>query len=242
MNFIYQEWVGDPKWVGATLSEMNEWLTSGYTVEGLNGVDPSLFPARPKRKIIYAEEGDELLIDLAWSGVDEHFIEWEKRNTKPGLRVEIECGFSATIDSAVLNAYQRWIARMLQSLEEAAIDCEIDIAYRGRNCFSGDYGEVAETRVRVKESGEASDFAAWSAMFSPGGFRQLTFAGIVMNAEFHGKTADLGLGVPVTEREWTLAYDPESNTLRVANSNAGNFPEFEMTEKFKAVLDTLSGG
>jgi len=239
---VLSSWKDMERWTGCTIPEMSDWLDRGFIVDGLAGVDSSLFPAKPRRKLQYSEDGDELLLDLAWSGVDEHFIEWEKRDRNPGLKVEIECAFSASVDIETVSKYQVWLARMLQSLDEAAIDCEIDITYRGRSCYPDDpYGKVSSHKVRVKESGEASDFAAWSAMFSPGGFRGLTFAAILTAADFHGKYVDSGLGTPVTESDFNVSYDPDSNTLRVVNGNRAGFPEFEMTEKFKAVLDSISG-
>ena len=115
-EYLHNEiWLGDSRWVGATIPEMNSWLAEGFRVEGLQGIDPSLFPAKPRRKLRFAEEGDELMIDLAWSGVDEHFIEWEKRVVKPGLTVEIACTFHSGYSAEIIVNYQRWIARMLQS-------------------------------------------------------------------------------------------------------------------------------
>lgn len=243
-EYLHNEiWLGDSRWVGATIPEMNSWLSEGFRVEGLQGVDPSLFPAKPRRKLRFAEEGDELMIDLAWSGVDEHFIEWEKRVQKPGLTVEIACTFHSGYSAEIIVNYQRWIARMLQSLDEAAIDSQVAITNRVTGAHSGDYSTVSNTRVIVKESGQASDISAWSAMFSPGGFRQLMFCAKLYGAEHLGKLLDKGLGAPKPEKEWTVSYDSEANTLYVANAqNTTEFPEFDMTEKFRAVLETISGG
>lgn len=242
-EFLYRMWETDAQWIGATIPETTEWLDRGYVVEGLTGIDSSLFPAKPRRRIKYSEEGDEMLIDLAWSGVDEHFIEHDKRMTKPGLKVDIELCFDANFGAKIIADYQRWIARMLQSIEEAAIDVEVDITNRASAVYEGtSYSQIAESRVRVKESGEASDFASWSAMFSPGGFRQLSFAAIVFSAEFHGLDAKRSLGSAEYAKDWVCAYDVETNTLSIANPGSSReFPEFEMTEKFRAILESISG-
>jgi len=236
-------WIRQAYWVGCSVAEMNDWLSHGFIVDGLAGVE-SLFPAKPRRRIRFHEEGDEMLIDLAWSGIDNHFIDWDKRMVKPGLIVDIACTFESGFDAEIIVMYQRWIARMLQSLDEAAVDCEINITNRVKNVFKNSQdGHISDTSIRVKESGEASDFAAWSAMFSPGGFRQLMFTAMLFGADETGMSITKGLGTPMYANDWTVAYNEETNTLSIANAGTSRtFPEYEMTEKFKAVLDTINGG
>ena len=230
----------DERFSGGKISDTLEWLDRGFIVEGLAGVDSSLFPARPKRKFRYADEGDEMLIDLVLAGVDEHYQVQEKRIAKPGLKVEIGCTFNAGMPAKLIADYQRWVARMLSSLDEAAIDCEINLVTRSKGSYRGD--EITEHKVNVKRAGEASDFASWSAMFAPTGFRHLSFAQIVLGADFHGKHVAYGLGSAQYEKQWLIEYDENENLLRIGNpGDSREFPEFEMTEKFRAILTKLGG-
>lgn len=238
-RIVEDNWIGDSGWTGCTISEMREWLERGYTVEGLQGME-SLIVANPRRRLNFREEGDELLIDLAWSGVDEHFSEWEKRISKPAISVEIDCSYSAKNPFSAIQPYLLWVARMLQSLDELGLDTEVKLTNTVTNAYVGQSGQVS-TYVKVKSFGQASDIAAWSAMFSPGGFRMLTFTAKVLAANDAGKVIESHLGYPVNPSGYDLQYDSESNVLRVKQPNGGSFPEFDMTQKLSALLNQLSG-
>jgi hypothetical protein len=232
---------GSPSWRGATNAQALDWLKSGYRVPGLEGVDSTLIPGAPKRKIRFAEEGDEMLIDLVWSGVDEAFMTWDKRNTKPSLKVEINISFSASVSATTVNAYQSWVARMLQTIDSFGLDMQVDLISPGRGQWADDYQSIHTVAIRVKESGEASDFGSWSPMFSPAGFRHFTFLGIIKCADIHGKDVSGGLGFPVFSDAWNVSYNAETQTLSVGNKNGrSDFPEFEMTQKFIAVMQGVT--
>jgi hypothetical protein len=236
-------WKGNGSWVGCTEAEMSEWISRGYRVEGLQGVS-SLAPGKPRRKLRFAEEGDELHLDLAWSGVDEPFSEWEKRISKPGLSVEIHMTFSSMFPAKVINAYQRWIARALQTLDENGVDMEVNIVNRVSGANTASYGEITNTLIRVRKPGEASDFANWSAMFSPGGYRMLGIMSTGIQVDREGGTVSTGYGRPMDYGAWEVAYDEERNVIVIGNHNdmfAGEFPEYEMTEKLIRVLSKVNG-
>lgn len=241
---LASSWKGDGRWVGCTEAEMEEWISRGYRVEGLDGVT-SLIPAKPRRKLRFAEEGDELHLDLAWAGVDEPFSEWEKRASKPGLSVEIFMTFSAGFPAKTLNAYQRWIARALQTLDENGVDMEVLIIVRTSGANTEKYGEITESRIRVRKAGEAADFSNWSAMFSPGGYRMLGIMSTGLTVDSAGGSVSHGYGRPMDYGKWEVAYDEDRNVIVIGNHNdwLGNptFPESEMTDKLVSVLRKLNG-
>jgi hypothetical protein len=240
-NDLSQDREKENNWAGSTNAEMLNWLNNGYQVPGLDGVDSTLIPGAPKRKLRFAEEGDEMLIDLAWSGVDEPFITWDKRMTKPSLQVKISTSFSATIPARIVNAYQSWIARMLQTIDSFGLDMQVDLISPGIGQFRG-IDSKHTVITRVKDSGTATDFANWSPMFSPGGFRQMTFLAIIQSADRAGKEVGYGLGRPTDCHEWKLKYDSDTNELTVTNNNDGSdFPEFLMTQSLIAILGDISG-
>ncbi len=233
------------RWVGCTMQDMLGWLDAGYRVQGLDGIDASLIQAKPKRRLRFNEDDGEMHLDIAWSGSDNIFSDWEKRNRKPGLRVLVEMSWHAGENEQAIRPYLVWLARMLQAFDENSIDVEISVSYRCFNMLvadSKDYrtNQKYRTNVRVKKPGEASDISAWSAMFSPGGFRQLMFVGIVKHAEALGKEVSSGLGRPNPSKQYDVQYDAESNTLHVLQAH-GTFPEFDMTQKLQAIMSTIQG-
>lgn len=232
----------DGSWSGSTMMEMSEFIRYGYRVEGLENVE-SLLPAKPKRKLRFADEGDELHLDLAWSGADEPFSEWEKRISKPGLSVEIYMIFSAYFPAKTIAAFQRWIARALQTLDENGVDMEVNIVMpESGSLFQDDPYKATKTKIRVRKPGEAADFANWSAMFSPGGFRHLGFTALSDHADRNGHKIASSLGMPDAYGKWDVAYDADRNIIVFGNSNRETeFPEFEMTEKLRSVLKQVSG-
>lgn len=239
---LREEWTTD--WAGCSPAEMQQFIDEGYRVEGLTDVT-ALIPARPRRKVRYLDEGDEMLLDLAWSGSDEPFIEWEKRVSRPGLSVEIHTVFSAIVDSKLITSYQRWIARALQTLDESGNDLEVTLVINASSLMADRRGTKTSTRIRVRKPGEAADFANWSAMFSPGGFRMLGIMAMGIHADRAGSLIDDGYGLPEAYGDWEVAYDAERNTIVIGNKNdwdsRAEFPEFEMTEKLRNVLHKLSG-
>lgn len=227
-------------WHGCSLHEMNEWISSGYHVPGLSEVS-SLIPTKPRRKLVFGEEGDELLLELAYAGSDEPYVSWEKRSAKPGLSIEIGMVFNAAIPAETISQYQRWIARMLQTFDENHVDMEVVLSIGENGADSYQKNRITDTRIRVKKAGEASDFSAWSAMFSPGGFRMLGIMAIGLHVDReHLGTLSSGYGMPVPHGDWDVLYDEERNVLKIGEANWGSFPEFEMTQKLTAVLEKLT--
>lgn len=231
--------IHNASWSGCTVQEMNMWISDGYRISGLSDIQ-SLIPAKPRRKLVYGEEGDELLLDVAWEGSDTPFIEWEKRNRKPGLSVEIGMVFSAATDSRLIAEYQTWVARALQTLDENGVDMEVNLVIKTSGANDERYSGKEKLNIRVRKAGEAADFSSWSAMFSPGGFRHLGILGIGIMVDKQGGRISHGYGSPRQHGSWDVMYDPERNVLVIGECSRGPFPQVEMTEKLVAVLKQLS--
>lgn len=227
-------WAKGGSWVGASVEDMKRWLSAGFPVENLAGIEPDLITPRSRRKMKFGDDG-ELQLDMMWSGFDYPFLEWEKRERKPGMRVEIGFVFNAHISADVIAQYARWVAQALSTLENEGYDCEILVSVATNDMHSG--GGSTNTLMRVKRENEASDFASWSALFSPGGFRMLGFTALVMGADQLGFTAKSSLGHAMANRDWDCSFDNENRTLRILNhQNPSDYPHERMTNALKAAI------
>jgi len=70
---------------GYTTGQLKRWVTEGYSTDVIQGLQEFIPPVREKRRLQFLEEGDELHLDIAWSGSDNYFSEWTKREVIPGL-------------------------------------------------------------------------------------------------------------------------------------------------------------
>lgn len=237
-----ERWKSGGSWVGCNSADMLDWISNGFNVEGLK-VEPDLIPARHRRRLLTAEEGDELLLDVAWSGSDIPFIEWEKREKKPGISVDIYMDFNMDFDGHIITQYQRWCARALWAIESAGFDAEIFLIIGVRDSFIGERGKNRYLKIQVKRENEASDFQRWSAMFSPGGFRHLGFLSIIMTGDRLSKDTDDSLGSALPFGKWAVEWDDVSRKVIFGQTERYDeqFPEVAMTEQLTEILAIASG-
>jgi hypothetical protein len=146
------------------------------------------------------------------------------------------------VAASTVNAYQRWIAQALQTLDENRVDMEVSLVVNVVNGDNDQYGVKHSTKIRVRESGQASDFSNWSPMFSPGGFRMLGIMAIGKHVAKRGGSVNPSYGQALDYGKWTVDYNETENLMVIGNSDGREaFPEFEMTEKLRSLLTMLSG-
>lgn len=224
-------WHEDRKsdWTGCSLKEMRDWLANGYTSKDFAQAG-SYIPKRKKRSLRFGEEG-ELQVDLALSGHDFPFLDWEQRERKPGMRIVVDLCFSCGTTSKAITKYAAWVAGLLGSFEAQGYDLEVDVAFPVYGLFSGesgytDSGNRTNTLVRVKRANEASDFTEWSAMFSPGGFRMLGFFAMGLVAQKTKKKLSYCIGYPA-DNGWSCDFREQERTLYLWTPNSGNSPPID---------------
>ena len=242
-TLVSREWKSQSDWVGCTIDDMRSWLSRGFQVEGLRNVSADVNPNRKARKLKYSEEG-EMQIDLMLSGFDYPFLEWDRREKKPGMRINIGLNYNASTDIGPMIEYQKWVAQALYSIESQGIDAEVNLKISVRDLYIGG-PKKQEILIRVKKENEASDFTNWSAMFSPGGFRQLGFTALIMTADAGGWTVTDYLGGTDDSKstKFDASWNEESQTLDIKlNSSAREFPAEEMTTKLRAIMEEISKG
>lgn len=223
-------------WYGCDSKQMAEWLRQGYRSDKLI-LYPPIQSIRKKRKIKWGEEGD-LQYDLAISGYDYPYIDWEKRPIMPGMKVEITAGFSSGVNSNVVVSYYRWILRALVALESDGIDTEVWLSSTHTNVFNRFPDDRLAQKFLVKKEGEQSDYLSWSPMLSPGGWRHLGFMMIIIDSDLSNRDAVSSLGRAInTPNSWHVGYNPETMTLSFSCPyNATSFPEEEMEIKLRELL------
>lgn len=220
---------------GFNKGDLKSWITEGYKTSAIAGLTAPV-PMREKRRNIYVEDGDEIVLERVWAGEDTFMVAQTKRDVIPGVRLNIELDASAG-SSGMLFHYQRWIAQTIYSLETSGVDCEVNIYTLSRNLFAGQSGTCRQM-VRVKKSGEISDFAGFSTMFSPAAFRGIMFSTFALHADRQNlKLFGYGSGVTTA---WGVTYSPERKEINVAcNWTASEFPEGMMNSALMQAIDDL---
>jgi hypothetical protein len=227
-------WAKDDGWTGATLESMRVWLASGYQVEGLK-LSPDLVPMRERRKLKFTDDGD-LSVDLALSGADYPFLQWERRPHKPGMQLNVSYQFNSHTPKEVVRDYAVWLARATYAIEAAGYDLEINVIARVRNLFRD--RRMVDTVIRVKREMELSDFSQWSPLFSPGGFRMLVFYADVRAADHFNVDVEPRLGQGA-QTDWRLDWNNQTRSLDAYHADGGSkpFPEAEFTTRLSEILN-----
>lgn len=234
---LVRGWSRKSSFYGPASREVADWLHNGYRQEGLR-LDPPVQPIRKRRRLMYGDEG-ELQLDLAWSGHDYPFLNWTKRETMPGMRVDVLFNFQAGTNVQVIIDYCRFVLRALIALENAGIDLEIWISSDSYNIFTGsNSGDTLYNHIQVKKEGEQNDYLGWSAVLSPGGFRHLMFLDYVIASDFHKRRVSSGLGRGSNSGQpWHIEYDLDTRSLIFKCPwYPSSFPQEEMEMQLREVI------
>lgn len=230
----YRKGQPNASWYGATPDQMAEWLRNGFTSPEFP-VGDDYMPRREARRMVFGEEG-ELDLTLAWSGHDYPYLDWERVERKPGIRIIADLDFNGMVRPAVIAEYGAWLAGLLSGLETMGYDIELDLRTRGNNFTHSDPNTVYNIICRVKRENELSDFAEFSPLFSPSGFRMLIFTMFGMAMDSVGYQINGGLGRAVGNA-FTANYDADTGTLDIrTNSTSSSFPMEDMTARVNAEI------
>lgn len=218
--------IDNPDFRGASIAQMREWLDHGYQQEGIEV--PTAAYVRPRRKLRFSEEGEDLMVDMALSGHDTPFLQWGKRDRRPGIRIDIELAMRATTPASVLRDYAAWLTKLATGLEASGYEMEVNVVSRCHSLYAGGDKGRADTYIKVKGANEVSDLNSWSAILSPGGFRMLVFMARVMNCEQNKVTAQPHMGGSFGP-DWGLDWDPADRKLTVrCAASTDRFPAEQM--------------
>lgn len=234
-SFVRRWEINEYDFFGAKTADMLDWLARGYNAGALEGVE-TVRPVKDRRRIRYAEEG-EFQYDLMRSGFDYPFLEWDKRQSIPGMSVDISMEFLCDVSANVVVEYEKWLCRALYSIEAAGVDTEIAVTTYTVGTFYDAPRKKTLFRTVVKDENEAMDWTQWSAILSPGGYRILIFLSLVTGGDEMGHNVAEGLGHNAERESWGVEFDTEKRKLRITTpSSAREFPEALMTQKLREAL------
>ena len=227
----------NPSFHGSTIAEMVEWLEHGFTSDEIQGAESYVKDIHLPEQI-WDEEGENVDVCAALSGDDEPFVEWEDLPSKPGIKVVAELAFLGVVQPNVIAEYGAWLAGMVANLEGEGVDVELDVAHpSGGSLIASDDRSKNQMIVRVKRAGEVRDFADYSALFSPSGFRLLGFSARVMACEAWGVTCSSGFGRSLDRRNWEVRWDATERTLYVLRpASPSHFPAEQMSAQLAEVM------
>lgn len=180
---LAQKWGADPydfdPFMGQAPATTCDHLRNGYRPENIFDVSERNHVAK-KPRFVYDECEGEVDVGMLLAGSDEPFLNIERREGKPGLRLELDFAFLGSVNAKQLALYGEWIAGLIAGLEASGFDLEVFItSSRETRCYSSGY-DFFTNRIQVKKFGEKSNFTEWSALFSPGGYRHLIWTAATM--------------------------------------------------------------
>lgn len=226
---------------GYTRDQLYGWVTRGFQSDLLSGISDVL-PAREKRRYVFMEEGEEILVDRALSGEDNYEAAWTKRQVIPGASIVAEVMFSGSVSSRIVNAYNVWICKAISSLESAGIDTQILYRFTSTNIY-GYSARNSYAEVRVKQENEDLDFNSFSPMLSPATLRTFGFCALTLACEADGKsiTSSVGNGRRGASN-WSVKYNKETDQILIdCPYDPYSFDEGSMDSQFKIALAEMSG-
>jgi hypothetical protein len=233
---VFEHLTNPVSWNGFDRGQVERWMKSGYDAAPIQGLGEAA-PVRERRRFIMAEEGDEISIPDALGGEEYFMIKPTKRETVPGVSLDVIVTFASTTPAEVVNAYNAWVCRTAYSFDISGIDAEITLNFSVMRSIQGIPGRT-NTRVRVKKSGELIDFVSISPMLSPAAFRGFLFSACALHAESRGMNAASGLGHGDDSQLFGVKYNPSTKKIEVKSQrlNAKVFPEARMTAELKQAL------
>ena len=223
---------------GFNLEQVEKWLSSGYHPAALESVPTEFAPIRKRRKIYASEEG-EYQHDAVLSGYDYPFLSWNKRDSLPGIAVNINLNFWAGVKAEVIQDYQTWLCRMLRTLETSGVDCQITIFSLSYNMWLYRPDAITHNRIVVKREDEAMDLTEWSPMLSPAGFRGFIFLNYIISSDTANQTAknSLGTGLNFKQIDWRIDWNHDTRELTLTPPyKPKDFPEDDMTNRIREIL------
>lgn len=215
-------------WEGGSGADTLEFLRNGFRAEEFLHSAEYVQQALKKRPS-WSDADGEVDTGRLLAGRDDFFLTRAERESRPGLRLQVEFAFACGCSAKTIQDYGAWVAGFIASLESSGYDLVVDLWIPLDDLYEGDpYGMRSNVLVRVKRSNEVSDFTEWSVIFGPTGYRHIGFTAKCVAGDKIGKRATSSLGHTLGGKTWGIEYDREkSNVMITVNQRAyqgENFP------------------
>lgn len=191
-----------------------------------------------KPRFEWDEADGECDVQQLLAGSDTPFLNLVRKESKPGIRLEIDFSFNCSVRAQTIRDYGAWVAGLIAGLETSGYDLEVVFDMSGRNVWHGASGMTLRNFLIVKRFGEKSNFTDWSALFAPGGFRHLGFTAIPLACDKLGKTCTSGLGQAFGSDGWGVTWTPENSLLRITAEQHAGSKQFPAQKLTNAALET----
>jgi len=239
-----KQWERGQKWDGGCSSaDTVRYLEKGYNITGYEIEDAGISPLRKKRAMKFSDSEGDYNHDLFISGVDNYYSEMSRRDRTPGVDIKFGIAFVCTQSGDIIVEYEKWMLKSLVDLEASGIDFTLMFQTKLRDPFQDhSLGELT-LNIIVKRENEATDFNEWSALLSPGGFRQIIFLAIILAADRAGKVVHSYLGYPVPNDAYSVDYNYKTEAIYINNSTShAVFSESKMNEMFITSIEDAKRG
>lgn len=205
-------------WEGGSAEQTRAWICDGYAAKGAPPVH--VVAAAPRKRTRWQEEGDDLDISRAWSGDPTPFSRREA-GVKAGITIVARMGFSASTPAQILSDYGQWLGQLTSGYMAAGHDIELSAEFAWEGLYTRGPKHVIH-RLMLKKFGQQSDYASWSALFSPTGFRHLVFSMWAIDAARHGNITHETLGWAIDIKgKWSVTFDKLTNTMTIDRPYVG---------------------
>ena len=162
-----------------------------------------------------------------------------KRKHRGGVRVEVAMSFSCNIRAQVIAEYGQFVADVLGTIQGMGSDVEVSIVQSGAHMYRETLRDTTEIEIVVSRFGEQVMIREWSALFSPGGFRHLVFAGMALPERTADRHINAGWGMP-QHREWSVKFEDDSRTLKIScDSRSSSFPRDRMESQMRELAERI---
>jgi hypothetical protein len=220
-------------WMGASKKEYLKYLTDGYEIEPFGGEIP-LPQIRPGNRWTFADEGEEIDIDLALQGEPDCFLVQKPRKAKPGISLLANMSYNGVMPAETISKYGRWVGSAVSTLESMGYEVELAVQDKGTGLLLDKPRTMNVIRIVLSKFGE-TNLKEWEPMFAPGGYRYLMFTAHRMPAQSHNIRINEGLGHAHRDNnKFDVTWDAGQRELEI---HLNKIPFDTLSEKFLKVIN-----
>jgi hypothetical protein len=213
-------------WYQASGKEMADALNHGATPSITPDVTIGGGEDAPRPTLVYDDEEGDLMVDAVLSGEDDYRVQWSETPAPVSIRIVAQVNMLSDTPGHVLTEYQDFIMGAVDAAANLGGAPGLEIVHYVRRAIQRE--SACRFYIPLVEPGEMVDRTAWSAFFSPGGFRMLGFLARAVAAKREGRKLGSGMGAS-SGPGWNVSREGDTITITCPPS-ARSFPREHMEE------------